>query len=230
MLGRTLAGRGVASAVLQTHATLNSTSQCSMFLAWMAHRNTGASASPTPPKSNPSTHLHTSTSSILMKNCGVHSYLLETQNCFPGTYSHSYGAQTYSHHMQTTAMPFLPFIATRGLATLTTACLNKKDVQNRSLPYWCPKGVVMVGCVMVDMKGMAKDVSGFKNLHGRISSLQAKKRVQRKKKKIQEESEEVRQQFIWYSDTLLISLLPRRQNAIMIWNVVGVHLGVGINL
>lgn len=40
------------------------------------------------------------------------------------------------------------------------------------------------------VRGMAKNAGGFKNLHGRISSLQAKKRLQRKKKKIQEESEE----------------------------------------
>lgn len=48
----------------------------------------------------------------------------------------------------------------------------------------------MAGGVAVGVKGMAKDKGGFNNLHGRISSLQLKKRMQRKKKKIQEESEE----------------------------------------
>lgn len=49
-----------------------------------------------------------------------------------------------------------------------------------------------MGGVAMGLKGMSKDKGGFKNLHGRISSLQLKKRMQRKKKKIQEESEEVR--------------------------------------
>ena len=62
---------------------------------------------------------------------------------------------------------------------------------------------MVVGGVAVGTKGMAKDRDTFNNLQGRISSLQVKKRVQRKKKKIQEDSEEVRQLFVLYFNSSL---------------------------
>ncbi|KAK8386240.1 hypothetical protein O3P69_010739 [Scylla paramamosain] len=185
MLGRTLAGRGVASVVLQTYGIHNSTSQCSMLLTWMIHRSTGASALP---MLQQATHLHTSSSSHLMKNGDVSSYLLNTHNNFIGNQRQPNGAWAYSCHVQTSGTPVLPFIATRGLAALS-AVHSKKNVQNRNLPEWSPGGVTLVGGVVMGVRGMAK-AGGFKNLQGRISSLQVKKRVQRKKKRIEEELEE----------------------------------------
>uniref|UniRef100_A0A0N7ZBP5 DUF155 domain-containing protein n=1 Tax=Scylla olivacea TaxID=85551 RepID=A0A0N7ZBP5_SCYOL len=185
MLGRTLAGRGVASVVLQTYGIHNSASQCSMLLTWMIHRSTGASALP---MSQQATHLHKSSSSHLMKNGDVSSYLLNTQNNFIGNQRQPNGAWAYSCHVQTSGTPVLPFIATRGLAALS-AVHSKKNVQNRNLPEWSPGGVTLVGGVVMGVRGMAK-AGGFKNLQGRISSLQVKKRVQRKKKRIEEELEE----------------------------------------
>ncbi|KAG0726586.1 Required for meiotic nuclear division protein 1 [Chionoecetes opilio] len=181
MLGRTLCGRGVVSAVLQTHAAHHPASQCSMLFAWMTRRNTEAFTSH---HAGSSAHLHTTTAH-LTKNRGVYSNLSDPQTCFPRTQNQSYGAWTHPHHTQTTATPPLPYIATRGLATLSSRHLNKNNVHNRTLA-----GAVMVGGVVVSVRGMAKDTGSFKNLQGRISSLQVKKRVQRKKKKIQEESEE----------------------------------------
>lgn len=177
MLGRTLAIRSVAGTVVQTQSpSSNAGSQCSMLLAWLTHRR-GACVSPSPPQD--STSLDTHLNNFLFKTVQR-----ETPSC-SRLHSRPHG------HSQTYATSSLPFIATRGLSTLTSTSPGKNE-HNRSLPDWSPGGVVVVGGVAMGLKGMSKDKGGFKNLHGRISSLQLKKRMQRKKKKIQEESEEVR--------------------------------------
>lgn len=185
MLGRTLIIRGVAATLLQAHTTpSNAGNQQSILLAWQTLRRVPCTSS-TSPQVGTITHIHSSTSFLI--NSGVQS----------GTLSHSRRPkrhletlQTPSLHLQTYSTTSLPLIATRGLATI-----SKSNVHNQSLPGWSPRGVVVAGGVAVGVKGMAKDKGGFSNLHGRISSLQLKKRMQRKKKKIQEESEEVRLHF-----------------------------------
>uniref|UniRef100_A0A0P4WLP6 DUF155 domain-containing protein n=1 Tax=Scylla olivacea TaxID=85551 RepID=A0A0P4WLP6_SCYOL len=225
MLGRTLAGRGVASVVLQTYGIHNSASQCSMLLTWMIHRSTGASALP---MSQQATHLHKSSSSHLMKNGDVSSYLLNTQNNFIGNQRQPNGAWAYSCHVQTSGTPVLPFIATRGLAALS-AVHSKKNVQNRNLPEWSPGGVTLVGGVVMGVRGMAK-AGGFKNLQGRISSLQVKKRVQRKKKRIEEELEEageevtgfapmVRHNFLTFDPDFTLPEMPVHRPPLSEWQV-----------
>lgn len=189
MLGRTLTIRGLAAAVLQTHTPPTSAgSQHSILLAWMTLRKAGASPSCTPPQASTSAHVHSRTFSFL-KNTRVQHKIpsLSRPQCCLHT------LQTPFHHLQTYATLSLPLIATRGLATLSSTSTSRNNAHNRSLPDWSPRGVLVMGGVAVGVKGMAKDKKGgFNNLHGRISSLQIKKRVQRKKKKIQEESEEVR--------------------------------------
>ncbi|MPC92057.1 hypothetical protein E2C01_087129 [Portunus trituberculatus] len=188
MLGRTLAGRSVASVAFQTYGIHNSASQCSMLLTGMVHRNMGASVLPVSQQAGFQAYLHTTSSSHPMRNSEVSSYSLNTRSNFIRNHRQLDG---YSPLVQTSATPILPLIATRGLATLTTAHL-RKNVLNKSLPERCQGGVTAVGGVVTGVRGMAKG-GGFKNLQGRISSLQVKKRIQRKKKRIEEELEEVRQ-------------------------------------
>lgn len=193
MLGRTLIIRGVAATLLQAHTTpSNAGNQQSILLAWQTLRRAPCTSS-TSPQVGTITHIHSSTSFLI--NSGVQSGL--SSGVQSGTLSHSrrpkrhlQTLQTSSLHLQTYSTTSLPLIATRGLATI-----SKSNVHNQSLPGWSPRGVVVAGGVAVWVKGMAKDKGGFSNLHGRISSLQLKKRMQRKKKKIQEESEEVRLHF-----------------------------------
>lgn len=157
-----------------------------MLLSRMTHRKMGAFS---PPQVNTSAHVQSSMSSFLFKNNAAKR---ETLRHSRRLQSHFYALQAPAHHLQTYTTSFLPFIATRGLATLSGTFKNRNNVHNRSLPDWSPRGVVVVGGVAVGVKGVSKDKGGFKNLHGRISSLQIKKRMQRKKKKIQDDLEEVR--------------------------------------
>lgn len=187
MLGRTLTIRGVAATLLQAHTPpSNAGSQHSILLAWQTLRKAPCTSS-TLPQVGTIAHIHSRTSFII--NSGVQR---ETLGHSRRLQCHLQTLLTPSHHLQTYSTPSLPLIATRGLATLSSISPKKSNVQNRSLPDWSPSGVVVAGGVAVGVKGMAKDKGGFNNLHGRISSLQLKKRLQRKKKKIQEESEEVR--------------------------------------
>ncbi|XP_050725915.1 required for meiotic nuclear division protein 1 homolog isoform X3 [Eriocheir sinensis] len=185
MLGRTLTIRGVAATLLQAHTPpSNAGSQHSLLLAWQTLRKAPCTSS-TLPQVGTIAHIHSSTSFLI--NNGVQS---ETLSHSRRLQCHLQTLQTPFHHLQTYSTSSLPLIATRGLATLSSISPSKSNVHNRSLPDWSPRGVVVAGGVAVGVKGMAKDKGGFNNLHGRISSLQLKKRMQRKKKKIQEESEE----------------------------------------